>query len=202
MDRALVTGLADPAEQTEWVLDDLAERGVPVDVAEAGLGGTLGEVSWEVLQAGTAGVRGSASAGGGRPCSPRPTREPTTRAWPCSWRRLSSRWSRSATSRMRARIPWTGRCESRERRWMSTWSRSRTTARASSRRDSRRPSAQRWRSSARARTPTATRPTLRSTSTRGRGDGPADGPVRDVRAGGAGGTARGRGVRCRLSVAA
>ncbi|MBD7979742.1 ComEC/Rec2 family competence protein [Oerskovia merdavium] len=61
--RALVTGLGDPAEQAEWVLDDLADRGVPVEVAEPGAGGTLGDVSWEVLQAG--GSAGPGSGGGG-----------------------------------------------------------------------------------------------------------------------------------------
>jgi competence protein ComEC len=58
--RALVTGLGDPAEQAERVLADLADRGVPVEVAEPGEGGTLGDVSWEVLQAG-----GSAGPGSG-----------------------------------------------------------------------------------------------------------------------------------------
>ncbi|MFJ2297516.1 ComEC/Rec2 family competence protein [Oerskovia paurometabola] len=52
VDRALVTGLGDPAEQAERVLDDLGDRGVPVEVAEPGTGGVLGDVSWEVLQAG------------------------------------------------------------------------------------------------------------------------------------------------------
>jgi competence protein ComEC len=52
VDRALVTGVGDPAEQAARVLDDLAERGVPVDVASPGLTGDFGGVSWEVLQAG------------------------------------------------------------------------------------------------------------------------------------------------------
>ncbi|WP_321575500.1 ComEC/Rec2 family competence protein [Oerskovia douganii] len=52
VDRALVTGLGDPAEQAGWVLSDLADRGIPVEVAAAGVGGVLGDVSWEVLQAG------------------------------------------------------------------------------------------------------------------------------------------------------
>ena len=63
--RALVTGLGDPAEQAEWVLDDLADRGVPVEVAEPGAGGTLGDVSWEVLQAGS--TPGPDASGDGRP---------------------------------------------------------------------------------------------------------------------------------------
>ncbi|OCI30403.1 ComEC/Rec2 family competence protein [Oerskovia enterophila] len=63
--RALVTGLGDPAEQAEWVLDDLADRGVPVEVAEPGAGGTLGDVSWEVLQAGS--TPGPGASGDGRP---------------------------------------------------------------------------------------------------------------------------------------
>ncbi|TGJ97356.1 competence protein ComEC, partial [Actinotalea fermentans ATCC 43279 = JCM 9966 = DSM 3133] len=52
VDRALVTGLGDPAGQAGRVLDDLGDRGVPVEVAQAGTGGVLGDVSWEVLQAG------------------------------------------------------------------------------------------------------------------------------------------------------
>lgn len=63
--RALVTGVGDPADQAEWVLDDLVGRDVPVDVAEPGVGGTFGDVSWEVLQAG--GSAGPRSSGGGRP---------------------------------------------------------------------------------------------------------------------------------------
>ncbi|MET4223703.1 ComEC/Rec2 family competence protein [Oerskovia enterophila] len=63
--RALVTGLGDPAEQAERVLDDLADRGVPVEVAELGAGGTLGGVSWEVLQAGS--TPGPGTSGDGRP---------------------------------------------------------------------------------------------------------------------------------------
>jgi competence protein ComEC len=52
VDRVLVTGLGDPADQAGRVLDDLSDRGVPVEVAEAGTGGVLGDVSWDVLQAG------------------------------------------------------------------------------------------------------------------------------------------------------
>ncbi|MFF3063146.1 ComEC/Rec2 family competence protein [Oerskovia sp. NPDC057915] len=52
VDRALVTGLGDPAHQAERVLDDLTGRGVLVEIAEPGAGGVLGDVTWEVLQAG------------------------------------------------------------------------------------------------------------------------------------------------------
>ncbi|MBM7480846.1 ComEC/Rec2 family competence protein [Oerskovia jenensis] len=52
VDRVLVTGLGDPAAQADRVLDDLTGRGVLVEVAEPGTGGVLGDVSWEVLQAG------------------------------------------------------------------------------------------------------------------------------------------------------
>ena len=52
VDRVLVTGVGDPADQAGWVLDALDERGVPVEVAETGRRGVLGDVAWEVLQAG------------------------------------------------------------------------------------------------------------------------------------------------------
>ncbi|MBD7949870.1 ComEC/Rec2 family competence protein [Oerskovia sp. Sa4CUA1] len=61
--RALVTGLGDPADQARWVLDDLSDRGVPVEVAGAGTGGVLGDVSWEVLQAGQGKVAPSTQRG-------------------------------------------------------------------------------------------------------------------------------------------
>jgi competence protein ComEC len=62
VDRVLVSGVGDPAEQAAWVLDDLSDRGTPVEVATPGLTGALGDVSWEVLQTGP--VRSEALAGG------------------------------------------------------------------------------------------------------------------------------------------
>ncbi len=52
VDRALVTGTADPAAQADRTLGTLDAAGVPVQVARAGDVGTQGTARWEVLQAG------------------------------------------------------------------------------------------------------------------------------------------------------
>lgn len=71
VDRALVTGLAQPADGARHVLGALADAAVPTTVAVPGETGTAGEAVWEVVAAGAASGPGS---GGSTPPDATPGR--------------------------------------------------------------------------------------------------------------------------------